>query len=94
MTRMMQINDRPATRLASCLVLLGLAGPVPARAAAEQRSLVRCTPVAMPARAPGPGHRMVLRMGDGRFFAPTRQAMFFSRPGDRCAWHATAVARG
>ena len=79
--------------------MLGLAwlpGAAPAYAAsfAGQPSLVRCTPVAMPARAHGSGHHLVRQAGDGRFFAPTRQAMFFSHKGDRCVWHGADIARG
>lgn len=92
MMQMTRSDDRLAVWLIAILMLL-LAVPS-AALAAEQRSMVRCTPLEMPARAPAPGRRPVLRIGDGRFFAPTRQAMFFSRPGDRCVWHAAAIARG
>ena len=35
-----------------------------------------------------------LRIGQGRVLAPVRLAMFFSRMGDRCAWHPSARVRG
>ena len=77
-----------------CLAAVMLPEPVSAepRTMATRDSLVLCAPVAapvMPARAvPGArqADRLVRRIGDGRFFAPTRAAMFFSHPGDRCAW--------
>ena len=50
-------------------------------------SLLRCTTVSLPAQPARPGHRLIRQLDPERFFAPTRQAMFFSHPGDRCAWH-------
>ena len=74
-----------------------LAGP---RNSAARDSLVLCAPASSPltrARAmsgSGSGNRLMRRIGDGRFFAPTRSAMFFSHPGDRCAWRGGLAIRG
>jgi len=66
-----------------------------ARAAMPESSLLLCKPASMPLSAGNTahGHRLVLQLGDGRFFAPTRSAMFFSHPGDRCTWHGNVAAR-
>ena len=67
----------------------------PVRVAADPGgSLVLCTPARLPVQALAGRHGLVHRIGDGRFFAPTRQAIFFSRPGDRCAWRAGAPIKG
>jgi len=68
--------------------------PVPTGASDAGSSLVLCLSVHAPVHAVGNGRELVRRIGDDRFFAPTRPAMFFSRPGDRCAWHAGSPARG
>ena len=55
--------------------------------------MVRCLPARQPAAAaslPG-GAETVDR---ARLFAPTRQAVFFSRSGDRCALHGGGPVRG
>lgn len=66
-----------------------------ARPATHGNSLLLCKQASMPLSAGNAthGHRLVLQLGDGRFFAPTRSAMFFSHPGDRCAWHGNVAAR-
>ena len=56
--------------------------------------MVQCLPARQPAAAaslPGGADASVDR---ARLFAPTRQAVFFSRSGDRCAWHGGGPARG
>ena len=56
--------------------------------------MVQCLPARQPAAAastPGGADAPVDR---ARLFAPTRQAVFFSRSGDRCAWHGGGPARG
>ncbi|WP_419728264.1 hypothetical protein [Lichenicola sp.] len=101
-------SQTPPARRVMPLIWLCLAGAVlpgrPVHAeplnAAVQSSLVLCAPAAaplVPTRAiPGSGsaHRLVRQIGDGRFFAPTRSAMFFSHPGDRCAWRGGLAIRG
>lgn len=57
------------------------------------RSLVQCTPIRLPVLG-SPSHGLVRRIQGNRFFAPTRQAVFFSRAGDRCSWHSPHLARG
>jgi len=47
-------------------------------------SLLRCTTVSLTPRQAGT--RAGRLANPDRFFAPTRQAIFFSRPGTRCAW--------
>lgn len=56
------------------------------------RSLVQCTSIRLPVLGSA-SHELVRRI-QNRFFAPTRQAVFFSRAGDRCSWHSPHLARG
>ncbi len=56
--------------------------------------MVQCLPARQPAMAaslPGGADAAVDR---ARLFAPTRQAVFFSRSGDRCAWRGGGPTRG
>ena len=55
--------------------------------------MVHCLPARQPAAAASPpgGAEAVDR---ARLFAPTRQAVFFSRSGDRCAFHGGGPVRG
>lgn len=104
---MMQHSNRPMrfrTTLSAlvtglCMVVLPSCGEAARaghhpRVAAHRDSLL-CKQASMPLSAKNSehGHRLVLQLGDGRFFAPTRSAMFFSHPGDRCAWHGSVAAR-
>lgn len=57
-------------------------------------SLVLCTPARLPMQGANGGHRLVRQIGNGPFFAPTRPAMFFLHPGDRCAWHPGGPEKG
>ncbi len=103
----MMLRPLRLTHLAAPVAALSLvlaSGPGEAVAAAHSAgwpvdaggSLVLCTSVPLPVPVPvsATGHAPVRRIEDGRFFAPTRQAMFFSHPGDRCVWHAGGPARG
>lgn len=56
------------------------------------RSLVQCTSLRLPVL--GNASDGLVRRIQNRFFAPTRQAVFFSRAGDRCSWHSPHLARG
>ncbi len=56
--------------------------------------VVRCMPLRQPARAASAAGETGLAVEPARLFAPTRQAVFFSRSGDRCAWHDGGPARG
>jgi hypothetical protein len=90
---------RPATLLGvvlacGCGAAVAADQPVRTGASADAgSSLVLCMSVRAPVHAVGHGRELVRRIGDDRFFAPTRPAMFFSRPGDRCAWRG-GPARG
>ena len=101
----MMLRPLRLTHLAAPVVMLALAwGPGEAGAAARSAgagrhadaggSLVLCTSVPLPVQVSATGHAPVRRIEDELFFAPTRQAMFFSHPGDRCVWHAGGPARG
>lgn len=56
--------------------------------------VVQCRPAWQPARAALVAGETGLAVDRVRLFAPTRQAMFFSRVGDRCAWQGGGPARG
>ncbi len=56
--------------------------------------VVHCMPLRQPARAASAAGETGLAVDRTRLFAPTRQAVFFSRSGDRCAWHDGGLARG
>ncbi len=56
--------------------------------------MVQCLPVRQPARAAPLARETGLAVDRPRLFAPTRQAVFFSRNGDRCAWHGGGAVRG
>ncbi len=56
--------------------------------------MVHCMPLREPARAASVAGETGLAVDRTRSFAPTRQAVFFSRSGDRCAWHDAGPARG
>ncbi len=55
--------------------------------------VVQCRPAWQPARAALVPGQTGLAVDSVRLFAPTRQAVFFSRAGDRCAWQG-GPARG
>lgn len=91
---------RPGRRIA-CSAAVALAAltlaHVSAGAAAirfdMQGSLVRCTPVRLPLQAMT-RHGLVHTIQGDRFFAPTRQAVFFFHSGDRCTWRSDRLAKG
>ena len=56
--------------------------------------MVQCLPARQPARAASLAGRTDAVVDPAPLFAPTRQAVFFSRSGDRCAWHGGGSARG
>lgn len=56
--------------------------------------MVRCRPVWQPARAASVAGETGLPVDRVRLFAPTRQAVFFSRTDDRCAWRGAGPTRG
>ncbi len=56
--------------------------------------VVQCRTAWQPARAASVSNRTGLPVDRVRLFAPTRQAVFFSRAGDRCAWRGGGPARG
>ncbi len=55
--------------------------------------MVQCLPARQPAHAASVAGGTGLPVDRAGAFAPTRQAVFFSRSGDRCAWHG-GPARG
>ena len=78
------------------LAVTAVSAALPACAATSRdrgASIVVCA-LAHPIGQPIPALRTLWRIGDGRLLAPTRPAMFFSRKGDRCAWHARARLTG
>lgn len=91
----------PALALAAAMAALGL-GPDAAlghpvriglRSGASP-SLVLCRPARLSVWARPGSDGLVRPAGGNPFFAPTYQAMFFSRPDDRCAWHGDRRAKG
>ncbi len=77
--------------LAAALAL----APVPAPALATGPSgVVQCRAAWQPARAALAAGETGLAVDHVRLFAPTRQAVFFSRVGDRCVWQGGRPARG
>ncbi len=101
----MMLRPLRLTHLAASVAALSLAlasgfGEAAAAARSAGRlvdaggSLVLCLSVPLPVQVSATGHAPIRRIKDERFFAPTRQAMFFSHPGDRCVWHAGGPARG
>ncbi len=56
--------------------------------------VVQCRTAWQPARAASAADQTGLPVDRVRLFAPTRQAVFFSRSGDRCAWRGGGSARG
>jgi hypothetical protein len=56
--------------------------------------VVRCMAAHQPVQALTIDRAFGLPIGRGRFFAPTRPAVFFSRAGDRCAWRPGGPAKG
>ena len=81
--------------LALATVLAPVVGPAFASGLATRPGgVVQCRPVWQPAHAALVAGETGLPVDRVRLFAPTRQAVFFSRPGDRCAWRGDGLARG
>ncbi len=77
------------------LVLAAALAPVSASALATRPGeVVQCRPARQPARAALVAGKTGLAVDRAQLFAPTREAVFFSRVGDRCAWQGGGLARG